>query len=206
MQREILSGLGLVFVQVNERPVIRLDSNDHGECERYAKKVTQIVEQFGPNYTGLMSADRFFTGRAGELGFRYWCDQNDILYEETINDEGVPDAQDFILTLKTGEPVSINVKNSLHLRARYLMQPADQAAKHKQDIYVAATGEDYGRNNGIDIKLWGWVSRREFSALAQTVKRKIVTKQLLLEEMPHNMNDLAELVMTKLDQNFDIPI
>jgi len=112
----------------------------------------------------------------------------------------------FILTLKTGEPVSINVKSSLHLKARYLMQPADQAAKHKQDIYVGATGEDYGRSDGIDIKLWGWVSRREFSALAQTVKRKILTKQLLLEKLPHSMNKLAELVMTKDDEDFQIPM
>jgi len=181
--------------------VTRLSEAERRECQRYADKVTKIVQRYGPNYTGLHDPQRFFTGKAGEIALSHWCESIDAQYEVTTNDEGRPDLQDIIVTLHDGRRVRVDVKNSLHPNARYLMQPVGQGAKHRRDIYVGAKGIDHGET--ITVELWGSVTHKEFHDLGEVRMLKVETRQLLLRDLPHSMEELGAKLRTR--DNFLIP-
>lgn len=170
--------------------LVRLDVDETDEARSYADTVMRRV--VGPNYTHLEQADRFYVGRLGEIAVRKWAERENLLYHETVNDEGVPDEQDFLLHFTDGRLCRANVKNSMHPRASYLMQPMAQADRHEQDVYIGATGEHDGHNaEEAVVRLWGAITRAQFMARAQRVDRKIPTLQFPLAELPYKMEHLA---------------
>lgn len=171
--------------------LIRLNEEEVREARDYADTVMGRVS--GPNYTKLEHEDRFYVGRLGEIAVRKWAVGENLMYEETVNDEGIPDEQDFLLHFKDGRTCRANVKNSMHPRAAYLMQPAAQSDRHEQDLYIGATGEHDGQN--AVVRLWGAITRAQFLAQAQAVDRQIETLQYQLAELPYSMEYLAFQVL-----------
>lgn len=171
--------------------LIILDEKERAAAREYHDKVMAIVKAKGPNYTGLESPDRFYAGRCGELAFRKWAESKNLRFEETVRDDGESDLQDFILYARqSGRPCTINVKISLHPAARYLMQPADQAELHHQDMYVAAIGEDDGAR--VAVILCGAITRKEFEEKAERVMVKIPTLRVPVADMTYSMERVAK--------------
>ncbi len=168
---------------------VYLSETERAECAEYSRTVLGRV--YGPNYTGLESADRFFVGRCGELAVRKWAIMERLNFEETVNDLGIPDQQDFLFFPSAG-PLRANVKTTLHPRGRYLMQPASQATRHEQDVYIGVNGTDNGLT--VDLMLWGVISRERFIEQAERVMRRIETLQVPLADMPCDMEQFANYV------------
>jgi len=173
--------------------IISLDDDDRSDARNYSDTVLRKL--VGPNYTRLAESNRFYVGRLGEIAVRRWAESKGLMYTETVNNEGVPDEQDFLFPFADGRTARVNVKNSLHPSASYLMQPVVQANKHEQDLYIGASSEDDGNN--VIVKLWGAITRRQFMSEAQRVIRKIETLQFPLEKLPYCMEHLARQMMKK---------
>lgn len=173
--------------------LIRLTEAEKAEATKYAATVMGRV--VGPNYTSLEMVDRFYVGRLGELAVKKWATTESLMFEETVNDQGVPDEQDFLFHFKDGRVARTNVKNSMHPQARYLMQPVAQADRHEQDVYIGASGKNDG--NEVVVRLWGAISRQQFMEGAERVQRSIETLQYPLSKLPYRMEHLAYRVLQK---------
>jgi hypothetical protein len=170
--------------------LIMLDEKERAAAQDYDDKVMAKVDLKGPNYTGLHVPGRFFAGRCGEIAFRKWAISKGLRFEETVRDDGESDKQDFILyAKKSGRPCAVNVKCSLHPNAHYLMQPQTQHMLHRQDMYVAAKGEDDGVR--VAIILAGAVTRKVFDEQAEECMVKIPTLKLLLADLTYSMERIA---------------
>lgn len=163
------------------------------EALEYSEKVTKIVEARGPNYTGLTGPKRFFTGRVGEFAFGNWAKERGVRHEETVRDDGLSDAQDFLIwDLILPNKLRLNVKNTLHPRGQKMMQPVSQAEKFegKHDIYCGMRGYDNGEGREIPVDLYGaidhdvWVKRRRLKNYS------IPTYELRLDLLPITMESL----------------
>lgn len=172
------------------RPVIWLGPDERAECKRYEAAVNSRVGD--DNYTGLVTPERWFVGRCGEMAVRKWAIDLGLAFKETVNDQGLPDEQDFIFYLENGDEYTINVKNTHHLRGRYLMQPAAQFDEHKQDGYIGVNGADDGVRVGL--QLWGMCPRYMFADQCETVMRKIQTMQMRLLALPYSMDQFASKI------------
>ncbi len=178
--------------------MIMLEKEDRQAAMEYHNKVMEKVRAKGPNYTYLETKDRFFIGRCGEIALAKWAVAQGIVFEETVRDDGFADKQDFIFyARKSGKPCSINVKNSLHPAARFLMQPVSQNQIHKQDMYIAATGEDDGER--VAMLLWGAVTRKFFEAEAEEVMHSVRTLQMPVQDMTYSMDRIARSFMKTSD-------
>lgn len=175
--------------------IMSLEPPERDNALAYADTVMRRVH--GPNYTGLEKADRFYVGRLGELAVLKWADREDLMVEETVNDLGIPDEQDFLFHFKDGRVARVNAKNSLHPGARYLMQPKAQADRHEQDIYIGCTGENDTEGDRVLIQLHGAITYKQFIAEAELVQRDILTLQFPLSKLPHSMTLLASKTMKK---------
>lgn len=172
------------------RPVILLEPEERAVCVEYQATVDRRVGV--NNYTGLVTRDRWFVGRCGEIAVRKWATDLGLMFEETVNDQGLPDKQDFIFYLTDGRQYTINVKNSHHLRACHLMQPEVQFHEHEQDGYIGAMGADDG--NTVAIQLCGMVPRDVFAVQSETVMLKVKTMQMRLLALPYSMDQFASKI------------
>ena len=173
--------------------LIKLTNAERDEALEYSNTVLDRV--YGSNYTDLTETGRYFVGRCGEIAVRKWADENDLMYEETVNDAGISDKQDFLFHFIDGRMCRTNVKTSLHPNASYLMQPAAQAARHGQDLYIGATGDD--NKDNVVLRLWGAITQSEFTDGGELVDRKIKTLQFPLSELPYSMELLASKIMKR---------
>lgn len=171
--------------------LIRLTEIDMCEARRRATEIASHPWiRDTDNYTGLASPDRWLVGCMGEIACHKWAEQEQLMYFETTNTSGRPDTQDFIFEFKDGRSARVNVKNSMHPRARYLMQPEDQAVRHTdQDVYIGASGE-YDGDEAV-IRLWGAIPRLHFLTAAARVMRDVRTLQFPLAKLPHTMQSFA---------------
>jgi len=144
----------------------------------------------GPNYTDLHLPERFYVGRCGEIGFHKWATEHQLMFEDTVTPAGTPDEQDFLLYHIDGRTIKVNVKNSHHPRARYLMQPHAQAEKFEYDLYVGCTGKEHG--DGLELRLWGAISCREFVRSAEVIQLKVLSRRYPLDKLPISMTEIAK--------------
>ena len=170
--------------------MIMLENKDRQEAVETDRKIMEALKDAPPNYTGLAKPGRFFDGACGEIAFRKWLLMKGLRFEETSRTDGRPDKQDFILyTRKAGRSCTVNVKCSLHPRALYLMQPADQHAKHHQDLYVGSTGEDDG--DRVVVILAGAIPRKQFDLEAERKTVSIPSLIYPLGDLPYSMERIA---------------
>jgi len=174
------------------RPVIWLDPDERTACKEYEATVEDKPWIGNGNYTGLVKPERWFVGRCGEMAVSKWATDLGLIFEETVNDQGLPDSQDFIFCLENGQQYTINVKNSHHLHARYLMQPVAQFHEHSQHGYIGVTGADDGTRVGL--QLWGMCPRSMFADQCETVMRSVETMQMRLLALPYSMDQFASKI------------
>jgi len=172
---------------------VRLTKDDVREAREYSDKVLRKLGGGGRNYTGLNEPDQFYVGRLGEIAVRHWSDENCLSYDETVNDLGQPDSQDFIFARMDGSFCRANAKNSLHPRAQYLMQPVVQSEKYHYDLYIGVTTR-HDRRGGAISELWGAIGGPYFKAHAERVFRKCDTLQYRLADLPISMALLASFI------------
>jgi hypothetical protein len=174
--------------------IVIIERNELDEAKVYANIALDRLN--GPNYTGLHLPERFYVGRCGEIGFRRWATEHNLMFEDTVTPAGTPDEQDFLLYHIDGRTIKVNIKNSNHPRARYLMQPFAQAEKFKYDLYVGCTGKEHG--DGLKLKLWGAISCQEFVLTAEVIQLKVLSRRYPLDELPISMTEIAR--KTKVQQ------
>lgn len=177
----------------DKNPVrVILDEKTRDECIEYAETVLSRV--VGSNYTGLECDNRYFVGRCGEKALNQWSSENNMLFEETVNDQGVSDKQDFLFYFKDGRVCRANIKNTLHPNGKRIMQPASQHKKCYQDVYVGASGIDNGRT--VIILIWGVIARVQFDAMATLNQNRVIpTLEMFLTDMPYSMEHFKDKVL-----------
>lgn len=173
-------------------PVVTLSQDEIKTAWQYHHQIVAKVSH-SPNYTGLTTQDRFFVGRCGEIALRHWLDANGLEYTETVRDDGIPDEQDFMLT-KTG--YTINIKNSHHPRAKYLLWPYSQQERHDYDLLVGASGKDLG--SCVEVKLWGGVSVMKMKFEGEHTNFGVEALGWKLNQLPAKMPWLAKFLAKKI--------
>ena len=167
---------------------VSISVQDCDQAREYSRLALERLS--GPNYTGLHLPERFYVGRCGEIGFGYWAQENGLLIEDTVQRAGVPDEQDFLQHHIDGRILKLNVKNSHHPRARYLMQPRDQYDKFRFDLYVGCSGRE--TDSGVDLTFWGAMTSCQFSRLSEEVQVSILTLRYPLSGLPISMSELRD--------------
>ena len=103
--------------------------------------------------------------------------------------DGKADEYDFKVNDTT-----IDIKTSAHPKARFLMMPAVQLDRTQSDTLVGATiGQP--KVEHVVGRLWGSIQTIQFRAIAKRTQRKIPTRELLLDELPADMNQLKRYLM-----------
>lgn len=154
---------------------IILAESEVAEC---AARMSAIANVKGgastDSYTGVNVEHGDFVGECGELAFKKWCDEFGIRY---IWDHRIDSADetDFKVWLDHGPSISIDIKNSHHERAAFLMIPHAQFHRHRHDAYVGCTGYESGKQ--IVIVIHGIVSRRVVEARGVVRDLKCLTVQ-----------------------------
>jgi len=75
----------------------------------------------------------------------------------------------------------LDIKNSDHPRACYLMVPQAQFNRHRPDIYIGATTTF--TEAGAVVVLHGWIERRMFGINAELAYLKISTYRYRLNQL-----------------------
>ncbi len=174
--------------------IVMLDAEQITQARIYAQTVTRRLPR-KPNYTGFAAPDRYFVGRCGELALCQWAQEHGLEYIDTVNDRGAPDDQDVVFP-RSG--ITVNVKNSHHPRARYLLQPEAQAVKRFRaptdpHYLVGCTGivtEEQG-----EMCLHGAIHRRDWMLQAERKKINDLTAlRLPLAELPLSMDGFLTML------------
>ena len=138
---------------------VELSEHERNRALDYEARVMQHVDRMGANYTGFCKTGRYFKGRCGEIAVRKWAVTNGLEFDETMNDAGVSDDQDFIFYFRDGRRCRIDVKSNFSDRATDLLVNVPQAARQDCDLYLSATGFDTGQI--VRMQLWGVVPKHE---------------------------------------------
>jgi len=158
---------------------VHVDEQGVLDALSYSDKILGLSKiQNTPNYTGLENPGRFFIGELGEIAFATWLDSNhpEISYKRLRNDAGHSDDGDFLIGSN-----HIDVKNTAHPRARYLMMPKAQFSLHHRQIYVAARTTI--ADGGANVEMCGWIDRQHFEDYAEVINLKVETMRLLLDKL-----------------------
>lgn len=177
---------------------VTLNREQRAEAMAWADKVRGKIEPTGPNYTGLTTPDRFIAGRFGEVAFMLWAKDRFVDFEETSRSDGRPDQQDFFVWTKDERKLKLNVKNSLHPRARKLMQPVAQARRHDADLYLGCTSIDY--ETDVEVTLHGVVTKAYWKAHRSRENVKVNTYTLPLAELNVSMEEFYQNVRLGADE------
>ncbi len=165
--------------------IVNLTDADFSAAAAYSERVKQAIRDYGRSYTGLETTDRYYIGRLGEIGLRYWLEGNFIRFEETMNDAGKSDKQDFVVWHVDGRRVRVNIKCSGSRRADSLMRPVAQEIRHgDQDLYVAA------QLRGRELLLHGAVTVHDWRRLRRQKMIRVDTWVLPYRRLPLDMEYL----------------
>ncbi len=106
--------------------------------ERAAAAEQQIMGHLrkGGNYTKLEAERRFYYGYLGEYAFEKLLIEHGIKYEFSPRYDGKRDRTDFVVFVKQGTPVDVDVKTATGKRDRFLMIPTAQLQSHPNQAYV----------------------------------------------------------------------
>lgn len=118
-----------------------------------------------PNYTGIHAPRRFEIGYLGEIVFddvlRFWgCS-----YRWDPKTDGRSHGPDFILLMKTGELLPVEVKTTPRLTNRYIMIPAAQGQDVPPGRYFVGIREE-----GDVAEICGFMEFRHFERVFQPTK------------------------------------
>lgn len=163
-------------------------------CEAEHKAIGEYYGSYdAPTYTGVNVEHGFFVGRCGEIAVRKWCKEFGIVSTWTAS-EHVPDEHDFAIQLDHGPLLTVDVKNSHHDRALFMMVPFNQFQRHHHDAYIGCTGRAVGDN--IIVLIHGIVSRRVLKQNGHLSDRKCLTLEYPLKHLtpldPHMFQQLQK--------------
>lgn len=170
--------------------VIRLTPEERAECATYDARVSERIRRYRPSYTGLETGGRYGLGHAGHIAVRRWAKSLGLKFTEAINADGLSDSEDFIFPLTDGRECAANVKTrGSRGKGRpepdVMMQPVAQHERMKQDIYIAAS------DDGVDVKLWGFIPCKEFEKSGRLIQRRVPTLELPFASLPYTMASLG---------------
>jgi len=171
---------------------IKLNEKDRQECVEFDDMVMGRFSRNGTtgvNYTGLVTPGRFFIGRCGDIAVRNWANDCGLDFTETPADIGQHDEHDFVFHMRDGSDWTVDVKNSLNPRARFMLVPTSQMNKYHHDIYIGASGIDNGIT--VSMKVWGYATHDEMVNDSESKNFGAPSAAFRLDRMPWGMENLA---------------